>query len=302
MRGRMGFARPAWPEGRRLIVEVKVGAGLTMKVITGDDGETSAVDQLHRYLSRAHLESATFVASLGIRVADLPRTVITDDRFVGALSWQQLYTFVWRVLDRDPSDPSSTLRKEWLDLLEDTGLATTPLTFEGLTSVYKYNAFYEAFSEALAGAVDRIAEEGLLEPFESPTNSKWQEEYERIGYRLFVDSDRTRMAFIGLWHGEDTTHHEIPDLYFFYEVAKGSRAAQFIDERGAEVVNMLDSLDTPAGGKWAFERGGYETIHCTMSMVDVVRQPDPAAALANFFVDCLRNSGPRDLFFQALRE
>lgn len=290
-----------WPEGVRLIVEVKVAAGLTMKTVAGDDGETRAVDQLHRYLSRAHCEPTTFVASLGIRVADLPSTVIADDRFVGALSWQQLHTFVWRVLDRDPTDPSSTLRKEWLDLLEDTELATAPLTFEGLTSVYKYNAFHEAFGEALDGAVDRIAEEGLLEPFERPTANKWQEDHDRIGYRLFVDSDRTRMAFIGLWHGDDTEHHEVPDLYFFYEVAKDSPAAKFIDDKGTEIVSMLDNLDTPSGGKWAFERGGYETIHCTMSMVDVVRQPDPAAALADFFADCLRASGPRELFFEAIK-
>ncbi|MEQ8276520.1 MAG: hypothetical protein RMA76_09305 [Deltaproteobacteria bacterium] len=291
-----------WPTGVRLIVEVKVGAGLTMKAVLDADGEAEAVDQLHRYLALARGEPMTFVASLGIRTVDLPGSVTDDERFIGALSWQQLHDFVWRVLDRDPTDPSSTLRREWVDLLEETKLATAPLTFEGLTSVYKYNVFHEAFGEALNAAVDRIAEEGLLEPFERPTDSKWQEAYERIGYRLFVDRDRSRMAFVGLWHGDGTVHHEIPDLYFFYEVAKDSSAAKFIDGRAAEIVTMLDALETPSGGKWSFEPGGYQTIQCATSMVEVVRQPDPAEAIADFFVGCLRASGPRQVFFQALEQ
>lgn len=291
-----------WPTGVRLIVEVKVGAGLTMKAVPDADGEADAIDQLNRYLAIAHGEPTTFVASLGIRLMNLPGSVVADERFVGAVSWQQLHDFVWRVFDRDQTDPSSTLRREWVDLLEETKLAMAPLTFEGLTSVYKYNVFHEAFGEALNAAVDRIAEEGLLEPFERPTDGKWQEAYERIGYRLFVDKDRSRMAFIGLWHGDGTVHHEIPDLYFFYEVAKDTSAAKFIDGSAAEIVTMLDALDTPSGGKWGFDPGGYETIHCGMSMVEVVRQPDPAEAIANFFVDCLRASGPRQVFFKALEQ
>lgn len=293
----------SWPSGVRVVVEVKVGAKLTMKKVETEAGRCSAVDQLQRYLACAAREPKTFVTSLGIRSPDLPSTVASHSRFISCLSWQQLYDIVWRALDRDPAETLETLRREWLDLLEEIDLATAPLTFEGLTSVYRYNAFHAAFGEAMAAAVERLAEEGVLEPFERPTDKMWQEAYERIGYRLWVDRNRSRMAFIGLWHGDGTRHHEIPDLYFFYEVAKGSAAAEFIDGQEADVLRLLDTIQTtPPEAEWNYEAGGYETIQCAMSMVEVLRHPDPAAALADFFVGCLRASGPRELFFEALKQ
>lgn len=291
-----------WSSGVRLIIEVKVFAGLTMKTIEGKDGEPTQVDQIQRYLALAEREPATFVLSLGIRTTDLPAVVQGHQRFIGTLSWQDLHKVVWRCLARTPDDTLESLRYEWLQLLEDLKLATSPLTLDGLNSVYKYNAFYGAFQTALDATVDRLSEEGILEPFERPTDRMWQEAHDRIGYRLFVDSDRSRMAFIGLWHGDKSIHHEVPDLYFFYEVPKGSSSAKFIDGKQEDILRLFESIETtPPESKWGFESDGYETIHCTMSMLEVIRQPDPSAAIADFFVGCLRVSNIRDIFFEALK-
>ena len=132
----------------------------------------------------------------------------------------------------------------------------------------------------------------------------WQDDHDRIGYRLFIDRDRSRFAFMGLWHGEGSLQESTPGLYFFLGVARGTRAQEALDEQGARISRALVGLnEAESCVHWEYEAGGYEAIQCRTSMLEVLRASDTAKAMEQFFKGCLNSltrQGILDLYFQAI--
>src|SRR5690606_13100733 len=104
----------------------------------------------------------------------------------------------------------------------------------------------------------RLQQEGKLEGFSTSTRSAWQDDHDRIGQRIWVvPSSPDRFAFIGVYVGEDTLHTDVPDLYFFLEVAKGHPVRKTLDAREGEIRATLEQLQGPLV-RWKFQAGGYE--------------------------------------------
>lgn len=178
---------------------------------------------------------------------------------------------------------------DFIGLLENYGMATPKLTFDALASVYPYNEFYDAFGAILRSAEQSLRYKGLLDRFERVTDRKWQEEHHRIGYRLFTSkTDRSRFAFMGLWCGPEPIIDGVPDLYFFLELGRESDACERLDDQGGQIAAAIAELNALGDmKKWNYAPGGYETIRCRMSMLELVRAPDAAKAAEEFFAECL---------------
>lgn len=294
-----------WPKARtQLVIEVKVNAPLTYKTLKTPKGTLEDVDQLQRYLDIAKLQPQGFVMGLGIQKATPTRAVRKHERFLGCMGWQTVHdVFLQALQKQERVRPHAALIEDFIDLLEVYQMAHPKMTFEGLASFYPSQRFYNTFCTTLYQVEQTLRSQGLLQAFEAASDRTWQDKFKRSGYRLFLNKNRGRFAFIGMVYDDRPTHDEIPDLYFFLEVEQNSKAQEILDDDAAQIQKAICKLDANAlEVQWAHRLGGYQTISCRMSLVEVLRAQDPALAMEAFFKTALQaaqKEGLLDVFLKA---
>lgn len=283
----------------RLIVEVKVWAGLTWGESSAEDGGVATPShQVARYLDVAagSPEIRTHVIVLAPYLVDLDFPTPPPLGYGGQLTWQVVHDAMLRVIDANEfvdDRTMTTLTKNFVHLLELKRMAVPKLTFDVLTSVSRYRQFEKSARMMLTHARDMlVAPGGTLAGFYKGNASAWQDDaHDRLGWRVWVEpTDINSFAFIGIHVGPDTIHEEVPDLYFFVQTRKGSEAQKKLDARGDELTQALEQF--PKETTRAYRKpGGWEVYGIRRSLVEVARTLDPADATASFFRECVE-SGP----------
>lgn len=283
-----------WHEPRvRLIIEVKVWAGLTWKLETDPNtAEKLPADQVNRYirLARDFPEVRTHVITLAPYMVEFD-TLPPAPAFAGHVSWQVVRDIFERVVRSDALDTTMRLlATDFVSVMEVRHMAAPKLTFDALTSVYRYRRFQESITTILTHARDALVAEGSFAEFEKGSSRNWQDAHNRLGWRLPLSSDSSgnHFAFIGLYVGPDTLHEEVPDLYFFLELQNGSAAQKMLDGHQEDLARQVSSLSTDTT-RWYFYPGGSEAIGACRSLVEAARTQDPTDATTNYFRDCIKN-------------
>lgn len=292
----------------RVVVEVKVWAGLTYTVETDPESEhSSAVDQVTRYLAIADKTAAAIrshVLVLAPYAVDLPSAAASHPAFAGQLSWQVVHDSFARIAAADALDPTMrTLARDFVHALEIRRMAAPKLTFDALTSVYRYRRFEQSITTMLTHARDALFADGTLAGFHKGDKRAWQDDvHDRLGWRLWLDPAKTEaFAFLGIYVGEDTIHEEVPDLYFFLETRRGTDAQKKLDDAQPAIADALAALQTKTT-RWYSYPGGWEAIGATTSLVEIARDDDPTDATTRFFRECvqrLRTSGVLQRYLDA---
>ena len=278
----------------RLIIEVKIWAGLTWGVDAGvEDGEVTPAHQVSRYLAvaRNSPEIRTNVVVLAPYAVDMGFGATTPPGFSGQLPWQAVHDAMARSVAAGElaGDPTMmTLAQNFVHLLETKRMAVPKLTFDVLTSVSRYRQFEKSARMMLTHARDSlVGDDGALKGFFKGNASAWQDDHDRIGWRIWVDSkDINAFAFVGIHVGPDTIHEEVPDLYFFVQARKGSDAQKALDARGDAIRGAVEALTTETTRAY-HHPGGWEIYGIRRSLVEIARATDPADATTAFFRECV---------------
>jgi hypothetical protein len=147
-------------------------------------------------------------------------------------------------------------------------------------------SFLSKLRPALTGARDTLISSGILAGFERVTGRHWQNAHDRIGWRVFASPKRDSFAFMGVYHGGDTLHPGIPDLYFFLEMTRGSSAQRAMDQ-GAEKIEaaVADLNANTLGITWGYTPGGWESIWAVKTTAPISEASFESEA-TNFYQTC----------------
>lgn len=167
-------------------------------------------------------------------------------------------------------------------------------------------AAYHGLKSVLTTAKDALISEGLVEDFVPPTGKHWQEDHDRIGWRLFVDRRRESFAFMGVYEGEETICRSVPDLYFFLEMKRGGDAQKLFDAQKAQINQWVKMLGaTHPHITWGYTAGGWESVWAMKSLNVVAVSDDARAATIEFFrtvVMAMRSCGLLDEYVTQARK
>jgi hypothetical protein len=140
-----------------------------------------------------------------------------------------------------------------------------------------------------------VGGDGALKSFFKGNASAWQDDHDRIGWRIWVDAkDVNTFAFVGIHVGQGTIHEEVPDLYFFVQAKKGSDAQKALDARGDAIRGAIEALTTETTRAY-HHPGGWETYGIRRSLVEIARAADPADATTAFFRECVSSEPGKQL-------
>ncbi len=296
----------------RLIIEIKIWAGLTWGIErSADDGSTVPSHQVSRYLAvaAASPEIRTHVVVLAPYNVELGGAASDSGAFAGQMTWQIIHDAFARSVaaDEHARDPTmARLALEFVRLLENQRMSVPKLTFDVLTSVSRYRRFEKSVRMMLTHARDNlVGEGGALNGWFKGDSRAWEDDHDRLGWRVWLDAkDSLAFAFVGAYVGSETLHEDIPDLYFFLQVRKGSDAQKRLDENADAIRPAVESFtsDTTRG---YYRPGEWVTIGIRRSLVEVARAADPTDATTSFFRECV--TSPRgkellDLYQRAVRQ
>jgi len=269
--------------GEKVLVEIKVHADLTP---TAHGGRT----QLDDYLDIAEAQGNAIVYVLAPR-----RMVISGATnrpcFGGQVRWQSVYDAFRDVLARRKVDGVAALHvQQFLELMERKKMAVPPLSFEGALAVRAYTKFRDSL-RACVDAVVSDLDPALTAGFGE--RSKWAEgRHGRMGYSLKTVNGGG-FAFMGVYHGDEPGSDELPELYFFLEVPRGSPAQEALDEEAGALKTAIAKLNEGPGLiRYGYDLGGWETLWAVQGLSHVIAAADQPRAIGDFFTAALTAMRP----------
>ena len=155
---------------------MKVRAGLTWTSAApeGDEPDADPVvkHQIERYLAVARQAppGSAYVVALSPSLLDVGDAA-GDLLYLGWVRWQEVYDDARSMAGATPSSHvgASSLIGQFLELLEERGMAAPGFTFESITSIFGYLKFRTTLDAILTHAKDSLVEEGALSDFQKVT-------------------------------------------------------------------------------------------------------------------------------------
>jgi hypothetical protein len=288
----------------RIVVEVKVSDWSPEP--TCDPAPQGSQDQLARYLRVAAARPGrSFVVMLVRDPFAAPVSVRTHPSYIDAIFWSDLHRIFKVWLGTSPADPfARELGTEFVNVLEVRRMVTPTITPEGLASVWPYMAFHAAIESALATTRAALWERGVLTGFAPDNARRWQEDHERIGFRLPVTAALEHFAFVGVSHSRNVVVPEKPDLMVFLETPPQLDPRRRINAAYSEVERAVEALNAEGHARWKAYREGYQVVVARKSLRDVLEVEDQHRAIRDFFVGCfegLRRTGLLQRYVDAVK-
>jgi hypothetical protein len=290
----------------RVVVEVKVRASLTSSAI-GDDGARTQIDDYLALAERAPGVNVVLTLGGDSLVAGAARS---HPCFGGHVFWQEVHDALARVLRRDRRertlDPAARLiAEQFVATMEARSMATPRLSFDGLLSVRRFMQFRAAYEEIITSAWSALHEDGTLAGFVKISKAAWQDEHQRLGYRLWTSrSDTKNVAFIGISYADDSIIDDVPDLIFFMEVAPRTPAAAAFTAHAPAITTAVEKLAArDPRARWQYVPSGWPKVIAARSLADVVADPDPRSRTHEFLraaVSAARDEGLVKLYLDAV--
>ncbi|UJR86704.1 hypothetical protein [Sandaracinus amylolyticus] len=295
----------------RVVVELKIDHDLTPSGAELDS--TCPRHQVHDYLELAEADppGSHWVFTLAPGLVDVGEDAERHPCFGGHLRWQEVHDAFARVLRLDRSDAleptAKALATQFLEVMEARQMAHPKLTYDGAVAARRFMRFRQSFTEVVTAAWNEMHADGTLEGFIKVNAAAWQDEHQRLGYRLWVRSkDTTHFGFIGLYLGDDTTFDDVPDLYFFLEAPPKSPAQRALEQRAADVTAIVASLNArDARTVWRFSPGEHQVVWATQSIAHALADTDPRAAILAWFrqtVLAARDGGLLSIYREAVKD
>jgi hypothetical protein len=161
-----------------IVVEIKVRAGLTWKRIEDEEGGTTNVHQIERYVALAKRETHAPAPRICPRIEPFPvevgEEVARVHQYLGCMLWQEVYDLLRATVGRAGRGEGHAHRmplvEQVLKLMEERHMAAAHFTFDTLTSVSQYIKFRRTLDHVLTQAKDTLIEEGALSCFAKITN------------------------------------------------------------------------------------------------------------------------------------
>lgn len=296
----------------RIVIEVKVHAGLTPSGLTDGEAPGPVRHQVDEYLAIARAsERRSLVFTLAPGSLAVGAAASAHELYGGHVLWQDVHDALRRAArSRVPHAMGPAVRaitEQTMGAMEARSIAAPRITFDSLLAVKRYAAFRQSFDPMLTHAWTTLHDDGTLAGFEKIDKRAWQQDvHDRLGYRLWADrKDPSVFGFMGIWLGDDTLVEGMPDLYFFLEVPARSSAQEAIDSRGADVLAAIARLgSTDPRVQWGCAPGGWQTIWAVRSCADIVTESEPREALTAFFRDAVtraREEGLLAIYLDAVR-
>lgn len=297
----------------RVVVEAKVNHGLTP---SGASVEPASVPrhQVHDYLALARLDPAGshWVFTLAPDPMDLGGEADADSCFGGQLRWQEVHDAFARALRTSGGtslvDPAArALAYQFLDAMEARHMAHPKLTHDGAVAARRFVKFRRSFTEVVTAAWNEMHADGTLDGFIKISAAAWQDEHERLGYRLWAPPrDTTQFGFIGMYLGDDSMLEDLPDLYFFLEAPPKSAAHRALELRGSDIAAIVAGLaQRDPRTAWGFSPGEYQVVWAVQSVAHALADADPRGAILAWYrsvVAAARESGLLAIYFDALKD
>jgi hypothetical protein len=267
----------------RIIIEIKLRAGLGWRAIEEEGAPVKVVSQITRYLAIADRDAPqkeTLVAILSPFMLSLDEASTSNPNFIGQFTWQQLSEEFQKATLEEPV--AKVLLPDFLEALEKRGMTTPPIDPSSFASIDAYFAFRRSFDAMLEHTINYLAATKRISKFQQE-NASWQEAHNRIGYRLPPTADKKHFFFVGLHHGPTRLKPGVPDLLFFIETPPKESPSTQLQATSHAAMSQLSSQP----GNW-YGPTEYQPALIKKSLADIVG-PDKhqQSELQQFFADAI---------------